>query len=122
MSEQDDTPIPLSDDNAPLEVVGADASAASADAAGSRVRQSAGLGQQMRAAIQFQRSVNLTGQGAVRCRLFHTSLSAASLAAMEDQINEWLDGEQVEVKHVCQTIGVLRGKANEENLIVTVWY
>ena len=41
---------------------------------------------------------------------------------MEKQVNEWVDGEEIEVKHVGHTIGILQGKTNEENIFVTVWY
>jgi hypothetical protein len=70
----------------------------------------------------FQRDLNLTGQGATRCRVFHSRLSDAPLAHMESVINEWLDENEIEVKFVTQTIGTMEGKRTEENLLVVVWY
>ena len=71
---------------------------------------------------QFKRTVNITGQGATRCRLFHCRISPGPLSFMENQINEWIDGENIEVKHVSQNVGVMEGKSTEPNLIVIVWY
>jgi hypothetical protein len=71
---------------------------------------------------QFRRKCNLTGAGAVRCRLFHSKISVAAMEHMVDTINEWLDGEQVEVKYVTHVVGILEGKTPEPNIIITVWY
>lgn len=71
---------------------------------------------------EFKRPLNLDGAGATRCRMFRTKLAIASLEALETQINDWLDGQQIEVKHVSQVIGTVQGKMPEPNLIVTVWY
>ncbi len=71
---------------------------------------------------QFNRELNITGQGATRCRVFHSKISTAALEMMQRQINEWLDGDEIEVKQVCQTVGAMQGKTSENNLIVTVWY
>ena len=54
--------------------------------------------------------------------MFHCKISAPSMEHMEGQINEWLDGHDVEVKFVTQVVGVLEGKMSEPNLIVTLWY
>jgi len=70
----------------------------------------------------YQRALNLTGQGATRCRVFHSKISVAALHIMEEQINDWLDGEQIEVKQVGHLVGTLTGKTAEENVIVLVWY
>ena len=71
---------------------------------------------------QFQRQLNLTGQGATRCRVFHSKVALNSLEFMENQINEWIDSDQIEIKHVGHLIGTLQGKTPEPNLIVMVWY
>ena len=71
---------------------------------------------------EFKRPVNLNGAGATRCKMFRTKLTIASLEALEGQINEWLDGEEIEVKHISQVIGTVQGKMAEPNLIMTVWY
>jgi len=71
---------------------------------------------------QYTRPVNLPGTGAVRCRLFHSKIAPVPLEHMEEQINDWLDGEQIEIKHVGHVIGTMEGKRTEPNLIVMVWY
>lgn len=71
---------------------------------------------------EFIRSVNVNGTGATRCRLFRTKMGLAAIDALDQQINEWLDSEEIEVKHICQNIGDIQGKTVESNLIVTVWY
>jgi len=71
---------------------------------------------------EFKRPLNLNGTGATRCRMFRTKLAIASLETLETQINEWLDADEIEVKHVSQVIGTVQGKTPELNLIVTVWY
>lgn len=72
--------------------------------------------------VELTRPVNVDGTGATRCRVFSAKLSAPALALMQDQINRWLDGEQVEIKHVAQVVGPMQGKTVEDYLIVTVWY
>lgn len=79
-----------------------------------------GLGQKQRKA--YDRTPNVTGEGAVRCRLFHSKLHAGSLEHMEEQINDWIDDEAIEVKHVGHVVGTMEGKRAEPNLIVMVWY
>ncbi len=71
---------------------------------------------------QLNRSMNLTGTGATRCRVFHSKITVASIDHMAGQINEWLDESDIEVKHVAEVVGVMEGKKNEQNLILTVWY
>ncbi|MCL2701572.1 MAG: hypothetical protein FWE88_07745 [Phycisphaerae bacterium] len=70
----------------------------------------------------FARTPTLTGEGAVRCRIFFSRIAAAPLAYMEQQINDWLDSNQIEVKSVSQVVGVMEGKNPEPNVIITVWY
>jgi hypothetical protein len=71
---------------------------------------------------QFKRPLNLTGKGATRCRLFHSKIAQAPLEHMQEAINEWLDSEECEVKHVGHMIGTLEGKRPEPNIFVMVWY
>ena len=70
----------------------------------------------------FTRTPTLTGAGAVRCRVWYSRIAVAPLQYMEQQINEWLDANQIEVKSVTQVVGVMEGKSPEPNVIVTVWY
>ena len=71
---------------------------------------------------EFKRPVNLTGTGATRVKLFNSKITVAAIDHMVTQINEWLDGNQVEVKSVNQVIGTMEGKKPEPNLIITLWY
>ncbi len=71
---------------------------------------------------EFKRSLNLTGQGATRCRVFRTRIAGPALDFMENQINQWLDSEAIEIKHVGHIIGTMEGKTPEPNVIVMVWY
>jgi len=71
---------------------------------------------------EFKRQLNVDGAGATRCKVFHSKIAIAPLHFMETQINEWLDGANVEVKEIGHVIGVMEGKKPEPNLIVLVWY
>lgn len=79
-----------------------------------------GLG--VKATEEFKRPLNMSGQGATRCKLFHTKIAAPSLEFMENQINQWVDSQQIEIKQVSQVIGILEGKTPVANLIVMLWY
>ena len=81
----------------------------------------AGMGQSQKEQ-QYKRALNVTGQGATRCRVFHSKIAEAPLEYMQNQINEWLDSDQIEVKHVGHVIGTLEGKTPVPNVIVMVWY
>lgn len=72
--------------------------------------------------LDFKRPVNVTKQGATRCRLFHSKVALSSLQFMENQINEWVDGDEIDIKHVGHVIGIMEGKIPEPNFIVMVWY
>ncbi|MFA6134154.1 MAG: hypothetical protein WC869_09095 [Phycisphaerae bacterium] len=71
---------------------------------------------------QFKRAPVNTGQGAVRCRLFHCKVAESSMEHLEDQINTWLDDGDIDVKHVGHMVGTMEGKHAEPNIIVMVWY
>lgn len=70
----------------------------------------------------FSRPLNLTGTGATRCRVFYSKISPPSLEYMENQINQWIDGDKIEVKHIGHLIGGMEGKTVVPNVIVVVWY
>ncbi len=72
--------------------------------------------------MQFKRPLNTDGRGATRCRMFCSKIAFASLQHMEQQINEWVDSDTIEIKHVGHVIGTMEGKTQEPNLIVMVWY
>ncbi len=71
---------------------------------------------------EYKRSLNTDGSGATRCRIFHSKIAQAPLENMESQINDWLDGDEIEVKQVGHIIGTMEGKRPEPNLMVIVWY
>jgi hypothetical protein len=72
---------------------------------------------------EFKRPLNNTGKGATRVRTFNAKIAEGPLLHMETVINDWLDSnDDIEVKHVTQTIGVMEGKRAEPNLLVMVWY
>ena len=108
-----DAPSAPDDDDEPISLVG--------EVSG-QVKQSATLGEQLKGKADYKRPLNLTGAGATRCRIFHCKIAETSLTSMEEQINAWLDSEEVEVKQVGHNIGTLQGKLAEENLIVTIWF
>lgn len=104
--------IPLADEQ-PLEIVG------SRDES-MKIKRIGAAGEARKS--DFKRPVNLNGAGATRVRLFTSKIAAASLSAMERQINEWLDADGIEVKQVAHQIGTMQDKVKEENLILLVWY
>jgi hypothetical protein len=71
---------------------------------------------------QFKRQVVNTGTGAVRCHIFHCKVAESSMEHMENQINVWLDDENIDVKHIGHLVGALEGKHTEPNIIVVIWY
>ena len=107
----DDEPISLAD-------------VAEAESGVSKIKIGRTLGDAAKKAVktEYKRKLNLTGQGATRCRIFHSKIALAPLENMEKHINEWLDREEIEIKHVTDVVGVLEGKVAEPNLIVMVWY
>ena len=125
MPEDDDAPIPLEGadeaDLAPLPVEGEETPASAQTSRKIQAIGSAGVTREQREK-EFQRTPNLTGTGAVRCRVFHSKITVAAMDHLAETINDWLDSEDVEVKHVTQVVGVLEGKTPEPNVILTVWY
>ncbi len=124
MSQNEEVPIPMEEDLTPLSL--ADESGDSGPISGQSSTKiqafgshAAGVAAQQR---RYKRTPNLTGAGAVRCRLFHSKVTVAALDYMIEQINEWLDENEIDVKYVSQVVGTMEGKSPEPNVIVTVWY
>jgi len=107
----DDEPISLAD-------------VAESESGVSKIKIGRALGDAAKKAVkaEYKRKLNLTGQGATRCRIFHSKIALSPLENMEKHINEWLDSEEIEIKHITEVVGVLEGKVAEPNLIVMVWY
>lgn len=71
----------------------------------------------------FRRPLLTESSIATRCRVFHCRLNEAAVRTMEDQINEWIDGDDaICVKFMSSSIGAFDGKSQEPHLIVTVFY
>ncbi len=124
MSQNEEVPTPMEEDLTPLSL--ADESGDSGPNSGQSSTKiqafgahAAGAAAQQR---QYKRTPNLTGAGAIRCRLFHSKVTVAALDYMIEQINEWLDENKIDVKYVSQVVGTMEGKTPEPNVIVTVWY
>jgi len=84
--------------------------------------QTFGRGVGVEAKSDFRRPLNLTGAGATRCRMFHSKIAVGPMEYMQKQINDWIDGEDIEIKYVNQVVGILEGKRAEPAIIITVWY
>lgn len=70
----------------------------------------------------WQRTPNVTGQGAIHVKTFVTKLRLDAIDHMDTQVNEWLDTHpEYEVKFVTTTIGTLFGKNKEEALFMNIW-
>jgi hypothetical protein len=118
ISLDDGRPKPLPSEDEPISLVDSEETASFSGPAVKTFGLDAAPGAQ----VQFKRPLNADGSGATRCRLFHSKIAVASLEFMEHQINEWLDGDKIEIKHVGQIIGTMEGKRPEPNLMVIVWY
>jgi hypothetical protein len=106
----DDSPIQMDgfDDDAPTQRRAFGGTAASATGAHTKT--------------EFNRALNADGTGATRCKFFRSKISDGPLDHVEVLINEWADENEVEIKFVTQTIGVMEGKRAEPNLLIFVWY
>ena len=72
---------------------------------------------------KYQRKLDPRSTNATRCRTFHAKLSAAAIDFMNNQINEWLDGNpEIYIKNATSCIGPFEGKHTEQNLIITLFY
>lgn len=71
----------------------------------------------------FKRPLLTASRNATRCRTFHAKLTDASLAHLDDMINEWADShEDIEIKFVTASMGVVEGKHADPHYILTCWY
>ena len=107
----DDEPLPLESDQSEQAPGGTKITAFGANAL-----------QKKQAHGRFNRTPTMTGQGAIRCRIFNSKVTVSAMEFMAEQINDWLDHNDIEVKHVNEVLGTLEGKTHEPNVIITVWY
>jgi hypothetical protein len=71
----------------------------------------------------FRRDLLRGSPNATRCKTFHCKLADGPMNFMNEQINDWVDGdEEIEIKFATATIGVVEGKHVDPHLIVTVYY
>jgi hypothetical protein len=110
------------EDDEPIALVDMDGLETPAEGMGMKKRLAGAAARGLTHKIEFSREMNLTGQGATRVRLFYSKIADGPLLHMESMINDWIDEEGIEVKHVGHVIGTLEGKRAEPNLIITVWY
>jgi hypothetical protein len=72
---------------------------------------------------KLHRTLQKTGTGATRMKLFHSKMNEGAVEFMIQLINEWADtNPDVEIKNVQSTVGMWEGKHAEPHLILTVWY
>ena len=124
MSQDEEASIPLEDEDlAPLSLADEeDASGPISGRSSTKIQAFGAHADVLAQQKQYKRTLNLTGAGAVRCRLFHSKITVGALDHMINTINEWLDENDIEVKSVAQVVGTMEGKTPEPNVIVTVWY
>ncbi len=73
-------------------------------------------------ASKWKRQPNLTGTGATHVRTFFAKTRVEGFAALDEQINAWLDEHpEFEIKFVTTSVGELIGKTKEAALFVNVW-
>ncbi len=128
----DDEKIPFDDDEGPIHLEGGDEDEErwslvepeeAEDASGSSSFSAFGASADKKdAGPQFKRPLQ-SGPGATRCRVFHSKIQESALGFLQQQINEWLDNSEAEVKHVGQVVGEMHGKSTTEPCVVVfAWY
>ncbi len=124
MSQNEEASIPLEDEDlAPLSLADEEDTSGPISGMSSTKIQTFGThADSITQEHQYKRTPNLTGAGAVRCRLFHSKITVSALDHMVNMINEWLDQHEIEAKYIGQVVGTMEGKNPEPNVIVTVWY
>ena len=80
------------------------------------------FGARQRVERTWKRQPNADGTGATRVRTFVGKLRLDAIEHLDDQINEWLEEHpEFEIKNVTVSMGVLKGKTNEEAIFINVW-
>ena len=117
--DDDFAPIAFDDDDEPARGEKVDMSASRIHGATKQTLGVSGAWNEGR----FKRTLDPQSTGATRCRTFHAKLSAAAIEFMNNQINEWLEGNaDIVIKNATSCIGPFEGKHTEQNLIITVFY
>jgi len=112
-----DEPIELDGGEEPIEI---DSGESGGEASGAKIQT---FGAKSRHIDKWDRTPNVTGTGAIHCKMCHAKLREDALDYLEEQINEWLDKHpEYEVKQVTSSIGELKLKSTAEPAIfITVW-
>lgn len=72
---------------------------------------------------KLKRALGGPQDAATRCRTFHSKLTDAGLANMDELINDWLDkNEGVYIKNVTSSIGIFEAKTKEPHIFICVFY
>jgi len=72
---------------------------------------------------KLKRSISSMSDPPTRIRTFHSKLTPAALAHMDDLINEWIDANPTMcIKLVTTTVGPFEAKHIEQHLIVNIFY
>lgn len=75
------------------------------------------------AEAKYRRPLAPESPCATRCKTFHCKLTDASIAHLNQQVNEWADHhDDVMIKFATTTVGTIEGKHLDPHLIVTVFY
>ncbi len=73
--------------------------------------------------LKFKRPLDPKNPNASRCRTFHCKLSEGAVDFLNNQVNEWLDGNpEITVKFANTSIGLFEGKHTEPNIVITIFY
>ena len=118
--EPEEEPIRIEDDDEPIGLVGG--TSIGGPEGGLGLRTMGGGAVETHKEFEHNRPLNADGSGATRFKLFHSKIALSPLQNMEKTINEWIDGDKIEIKHVGHIIGTMEGKRPEANLLVMVWY
>lgn len=71
----------------------------------------------------LKRSVTGPADPPTRIRTFHSKLTPAALAHMDDLVNEWIDNHpEIFIKKTNVTVGPFEAKHVEQHLILTIFY
>jgi hypothetical protein len=71
----------------------------------------------------YRRPLRKDSNNATRCKTFHCKLADGPMMFLNEQINEWVDGDDdIEIKFATSTIGVVEGKHVDPHLIITIFY
>jgi hypothetical protein len=121
----DDEPLsiePAGDEPLSIEPAEDEPLSISGEGSGRSISHLAGASDAATKGFSFSRPMQQSGKGATRCRIFRSKISVLAIEGLEEHINEWLDADDIDVKEVGHLIGTMRGKVDEDNIVVLVWY